>query len=179
MSIESMKNIIIKKLQDLDKEVYTYIDTNQRLRLVIVGGSALVLLSVIIRPTDDIDAIDASYELQEFLSDYGINMKVLSYESFFPYNYSDRLVKIFEGLCIDCYTASLEDIIIAKLHSARPKDKRDVTNPSVLNAIDWCILERLALADDELKLSTLNDFRYNEFLDTYNDYVRRYRPCEN
>lgn len=80
---------------------------------------------------------------------------------------------------IDFYTASLEDIVIAKLYSGRDKDIRDITDPQVINAIDWAQLEYLATAEEEAQASALNPFRYSEFLDSYKSYVERWCPCEN
>ena len=174
---ELTKSDLIKKLRLLDDEASLRFTRKNKLQLVIVGGSALMLLDVITRVTSDIDAIRVSYELQEFLSDYNINTRVVAYESFFPYGYEDRLVKLqFQGKRIDFFTASLEDIVIAKLHSARKKDKEDIENKAVIAAIDWDLLEKLATAEDEVKASSLNSFRYNEFLDSYHDYVKRCKP---
>ena len=41
------------------------------------------------------------------------------------------------------------------------------------------LLERLALAEDEARASALNDRSYAEFKASYDEYVRRFRPCEN
>ena len=83
------------------------------------------------------------------------------------------------GQRIDFYTASLEDIVIAKLYSGRDTDVHDIIDPSVLREINWNRLEHLATAEDEAKASALNEFRYAEFLDNYRTYVRRWRDCEN
>lgn len=173
---ELTKEDLLEKLKLLDDEANLRFPRNKKLQLVIVGGSALILLNFITRVTSDIDAIRVSYELQEFLSDYSINTRVVAYESFFPYGYEDRLVQLQLGKYIDFFVASLEDIVIAKLHSPREKDKKDISNKAVIAAIDWELLDRLATAEDELKAASLNNFRYNEFLDAYHDYVKRYKP---
>lgn len=41
------------------------------------------------------------------------------------------------------------------------------------------LLEHLATSEDEAMASALNEFRYAEFLETYNTYVERWRPCGN
>ena len=84
-----------------------------------------------------------------------------------------------DGRRIDFYTASLEDIVIAKLYSGRATDIQDIIDPRVIRAIDWDRLEYLATAEDEARASALNEFRYTEFLDSYHTYVRRWRDCEN
>ena len=91
-----------------------------------------------------------------------------------------RLVPVrLHGRRIDFYTASLEDIVIAKLYSGRATDIQDIIDPRVLKEINWDRLEYLATADDEAKASALNEFRYAEFLDSYRTYIRRWRDCEN
>ena len=70
----------------------------------------------------------------------------------------------------------LEDIVIAKLYSARPTDRQDVIAPEVLRNINWELLDKLATAEDEAMASALNEFCYREFRDTYEEYARRYRP---
>lgn len=79
------------------------------------------------------------------------------------------------GQRIDFYTASLEDIVIAKLYSGRPTDIQDIIDPQLLKEINWDRLEYLATAEGEAKASALNEFRYAEFLDSYRTYVRRWK----
>ena len=108
---------------------------------------------------------------------YDINTRVGTFVNNFPYNYDERIVPVrLNGRRIDFYTASLEDIVIAKLYSARPSDRQDVIAPEVLRMLDWELLETLATAEDEARASALNDFQYWEFRETYGEYVRRYRP---
>ena len=171
---------LLNRLRRLDEDVDLLFEDNRRFRLVIVGGSALILLETIVRATHDIDALDASAEIMELLEKYDINTRVATYINNFPYNYDDRLVPLdIGGKRIDFFTASLEDIVIAKLCSARPTDRQDVIDAKVLKALDWERLHILATAEDEAKASALNDFRYKEFRETYDEYVRRYGPCGN
>lgn len=168
---------LLERLMRLDEDADLLFDDDRRFKLVIVGGSALILLKTIIRATHDIDALDASSEIIELLEKYDINMRVSSFMHNFPYNYEDRLVPLdITGKRIDFYTASLEDIVVAKLYSARPSDRQDIIDPTVLAAIDWDRLEFLATAEDETRASAINEFRYNEFKDAYDEYVKRYRP---
>ena len=124
--------------------------------------------------------MEASRQLEDLLADYDINMNVQTYINNFPYNYLDRVKPLpFKGKIIDFYTASLEDIVVAKLYSYRDKDYEDVCSPRVLQAIDWERLHFLATSDDEAKASALNEYRYREFLSRFEEYERRYRPCGN
>lgn len=166
---------LLDRLKRLDEDANLLFDDDRRLRLTIVGGSALILLEVIDRATLDIDAMQASSEILELLERYDINCRVQTYINNFPYNFEDRLVKLpINGKKIDFYSASLEDIVIAKLFSIRDTDRQDVLNPNVINSIDWELLDRLALNSNELKSSVLNEKDYEEFLINYKEYKRRY-----
>jgi len=79
------------------------------------------------------------------------------------------------GRRIDFYAVSLEDIVISKLYSHRSIDQHDIENETILNAINWETLDRIALDENETKLSSLNDRTYSEFIQSYEDYKRRHR----
>ena len=109
---------ILKRLDKMDMEAFVTIDDANMYQMVIVGGSGLVLLGTISRATQDIDALDASPAIRHLLAKYDANLRVSTYINNFPYNYEDRLQKLpVGGRKILFYTASLEDIIIAKLYS--------------------------------------------------------------
>ena len=174
------KEDLLERLMRLDEDADLLVDDDRRFRMVIVGGSALILLETITRATHDIDALDVSPEIVDLLEKYDINTRVGTFTNNFPYNYDERLVPVrLNGRRIDFYTASLEDIVIAKLYSGRATDMQDIIDPRVLEEIDWDRLEYLATAEDEAKASALNEFRYAEFRDSYDTYVRRWRNCEN
>ncbi len=170
---------IEERLFRLDEDADLLFDDDRRFRMIIVGGSALILLETITRATHDIDALDVHPDIYDLLEKYDINTRVGTFVNNFPYNYDERLVAIHTGRRIDFYTASLEDIVIAKLYSGREKDKQDIMDASVVAAIDWDRLEHLATAEDEAQASSLNPFQYREFLDSYRAYVKECRPCEN
>lgn len=171
---------MLQRLLALDEEASLLYPDAERIHMVIVGGGALVLMEYISRSTHDIDVLSVSHRIQELMLKYDMNTQVQSYINNFPYNYEDRLRQVpLHGRIIDFYTASLEDIVIAKLYSYRDTDLSDISSPTIIEAIDWDLLEHLATAEDEARASALNDFRYREFLDRYREYVRRYRPCVN
>jgi len=168
---------LIDRLRSLDERASLLDNQDVRYRMVIVGGGALILMQYITRATHDIDVLGASKDLQHLLAEYDINTQVTAYGDSFPYNYEDRLLPLpIEGKKIDFYTASLEDIVIAKLHSHRDPDLYDIEQPAVVSALDWDLLEKLATADDEAKASALNARRHEEFLLSYRNYVARNKP---
>ena len=173
-----MREDMLERLDRLDYDASLIFDNTQRFRMIIVGGSALILLEAISRSTLDIDALYVPSELMELLGKYDINTRVETYINHFPYNFEDRLVRLpIEGERIDFYTASLEDIVIAKLCSDRDMDRQDIINDQVLRRLNWDLLEHLALAEDEAQASAMNERAYLDFLDNCHEYVRRYRPC--
>ena len=170
---------ILERLNKMDMEAFVTIDTPHMYRMIIVGGSGLVLLETLTRATHDIDAIEASVEIRDLLEKYGANLRVSAFINHFPYNFEDRLHKLpVGGRKILFYTASLEDIVIAKLFSGRPKDRQDLISGEVLRHIDWDVLRYLATDENEVKASVLNERSYQDFLHDYREYVRRYGPHE-
>ncbi len=126
---------ILERLDKMDMEAFVTIETPHMYKMIIVGGSGLVLLGTITRATADIDTIEASPEIRSLLEKYGANMQVSAFLPNFPYNYLDRVQKLpVGGRIIVFYTASLEDIVIAKLFSDRPQDRQDLISDEVLAA---------------------------------------------
>ena len=170
---------ILDRLDKIDMEAFATIDDSNMYHVVIVGGSGLVLLGTISRATQDIDTLDASPAIRHLLAKYDANLRVSTYINNFPYNYEDRLQRLpVGGRKIEFYTASLEDIVIAKLYSFRDLDRQDLISDNVLNNIDWDRLKHLALDEDEAKSSALNEQSYKNFLYDYYEYVRMYGPHE-
>jgi hypothetical protein len=153
-----------KRLERLDEDADLMIDNDDRYQMVIVGGSAFILLGKLTRATHDIDALSVPKELYGLLGKYDINTDVEAYIDNFPYNFQDRLQPLpFGGTKVQFYTPSLEDLVIAKLCSFRDTDKADVESEAVRNSLDWNLLEHLATDEDELRASILNDWRYRDF----------------
>ena len=173
-------NNLLNRLQRLDEDASLLIDSLVRYRVIIVGGSALILLGRLDRATHDIDMLSVPQQLYALLDNYDINTNAEAYINNFPYNFEDRLIKLpLEGACIDYYTPSIEDLVIAKLYSFRDTDLQDIENPAVRESLNWDLLAHLATDDNEAKASALNDRVYQEFLARYETYIKRWRPCEN
>lgn len=145
--------------------------------MIIVGGGALILLDSIHRMTHDIDSISRlPKQLEGLLEQYDINTRVLAYECNFPYNYKDRIVPVdIKTKIIKFYNSSLEDIVVSKLYSSRDSDFSDITNPLLLEKLDWEILDRLVNEPEEAYYSTLNQRSYNELVVNYKEYRKEYK----
>lgn len=165
---------LLDRLRQFDRAVAVeHPDT--AFELVIVGGGALVLLGVLSRPTDDVDAIRFPGQLLTLMEAFDLNGRVVAYESHFPYNFEDRLVPIeFECRTVRCYTASLEDLVVSKLYSPRDIDSVDIRGAAVLDALDW---DRLDAAVQDARLSKIGEQRYRDMLHNYAEYKRECGPC--
>ena len=136
----------------------------------------MMLLGYLARPTSDLDALAFPSELVPLMAQYDINGQVSAYGHNFAYHFEDRLVPVnLESTAVVCYTASLEDLIAAKLCSPRPQDALDIRAPDVLSAVSW---DRLAEVAEEMRLNMLNDQRYQEFVFSYDEYREECRPCD-
>lgn len=62
-----------KRLERLDEDADLMIDNNDHYQMVIVGGSAFILLGKLTRATHDIDALSVPKELYSLLGKYDIN----------------------------------------------------------------------------------------------------------
>lgn len=147
----------------------------QSFRLVLVGGGAMVLLGYLSRATFDLDVLAAPAVLQSLMGEYDLSGRVVAYQDHFAYNMEDRLVPL--GLptsVVECWAASLEDLVASKLHSERQTDKADVRRPEVLSALDW---GRLAEVVEDMRASSLNARRYRLFQENYEAYRAEYGPC--
>ena len=80
-----------KRLERLDEDADLMIDNNDRYQMVIVGGSAFILLGKLTRATHDIDALSVPKELYSLLGKYDINTDVEAYIDNFPYNFQEPL----------------------------------------------------------------------------------------
>ncbi len=177
---EMMREELLERLRRLDEDADLIFDDDRKFEMVVVGGSALILMNSISRATHDIDAINVPHELIGLLDKYDINTQAETYINNFPYNFESRLIPIeLETRKIRFFTASLEDIVIAKLCSVRDTDRSDLVEETVLRALNWELLDFLATDEDELRASILNDWRYADFKANYEDYKGRFRPCEN
>jgi len=172
-------NDLVERLMRLDEDAALLSESEGRLHITIVGGGALILQKIIARATHDIDAISVSPTLLYLLDKYDINTRVNTYVDSFPYNFESRLRKLpITGKKIDFYAVSLEDLVIAKLHSNRDTDIQDIESDAVRKNIDWGLLEKLALSKDEALASSFSKQRHSEFLHFYHEYVRKFRPCD-
>lgn len=159
----------------MDNTLYVYMELNniadRNIDIVIAGSSSLILNNVInVVKTEDIDIMKTTKQIpDELLAEYDMNMRVSCMETFLPYNYQDRLVKLdIETKVISYYLLSVEDSVIGKIQANRIKDINHLNTDSLKENINWNKLKECAL---EMKDSLFNKEQYKWFLARYNDYV--------
>ena len=164
---------LLARLRGLDRAA-ALLHPDRAFRVVFVGGGALVLLGCLARATADLDALQFPSELVPLMEQYDLSGRVTAYLDHFAINFEDRLVRVpLETASVEYYTASLEDLIVSKLHSNRPTDRQDIRRPEVLEAVDW---EALAIAAEETELSSLIPRRHREFMRNYEEYREECAP---
>ena len=164
-----VKEEISKRLDELDEFVSLSDRHNpEPLKAIIVGGAALILRGYIDRSTKDIDFLYVSKEIEKFLKGLDMNTRVQAYLLNFPEDYEARLQPLnIGGRKIRFYTASLEDIVIAKLYSYRDHDIMDINNEEVVKDIDWVLLDRLAADKIEFSLNQNEKSTFSSIYDSY------------
>jgi hypothetical protein len=163
------------RLQEFDRAV-GLVCPGRSFELVLVGGGAMVLMGCLARATSDLDALRFPAELLDLMEQYDLNGRVLAYQDQFAYHYEDRLVQLDAGTKnVECFTASLEDIVASKLYSNRRIDGVDVRRKEVLTALDW---DLLAAVVADMERSKLIERRYREFLENYRAYRDECGPCD-
>lgn len=166
---------ILHRLDSLDREASLVLGRQKHYRMILLGGSALVLQRWVSRSTMDIDAVSVPHDLIALMGKYDINMRAEAFCDHIPFYFEDRLAPLsVGGRVIDFYTLSLEDLVITKLCSVRDTDWRDTEEDSVIKNLDWNLLETLATSSDELRASIGSDREYSEFLGRFQDYKEKY-----
>jgi hypothetical protein len=149
----------------------------QKLPVIIVGGSALMLHDLTRRPaTHDIDVLSYHEALRDILANYrAVNSSVKAYVDQIPYNFEDRLVRVdIETATVEYLTPSLEDLAVMKLYGWRPNDQEDLESPGLLGELDWEKLDQLVYDPDEAQASALSQRRYREMVAVYEEYARKH-----
>ena len=155
------------RLLEFDRAV-ALMHPGRSFRLVFVGGGALVLLGCLARATDDLDALRFPPELLPLMEKYDLSARVLAFEDQFAYHIDDRLVRLdIPTKVVECFSASLEDIVASKLYSDRTRDETDVRRPEVLERLDWNQLDHVV---SDMADSMMIQRRHNQFVRNYAKY---------
>jgi hypothetical protein len=170
MSVTDMGRAELEtRLLEFDKAV-ELLYPNKVFRMVLVGGSALILLGAMQRATTDIDVLVAPSVLQELMAKYDINSRVVAYQDSFSDNIEDRLIKLnLPTHAVEFYSASLEDLVASKLCSTRDKDEQDIRQKEIIEALNWTELEAII---KDMEISMFSPRGYKILLFNYRQYLK-------
>lgn len=119
-------------------------ECNAKIKLNLIGGTALLFHRIVGISTVDIDVAnklkeDVKEVCEPFISDEA------SYVATLAKNYEQRLVPYHadEFDCLDVYLLSIEDLIISKLGAGRFKDFEDLTKTDAREHCDFAKLMQI------------------------------------
>ncbi|MCL2889187.1 MAG: DUF6036 family nucleotidyltransferase [Eggerthellaceae bacterium] len=134
------KDSIFQCLTQLDDDLISLYGLSKRFEMVVIGGSALMLMDLVPneRFTTDIDILRVSQELESLLERYDMNTNAATYLYKYPLNWARRLQSVpFDGQVLDVYVLSNEDLAITKLLAWRAIDKKDLEAMRVSGCLDF------------------------------------------
>lgn len=169
-----LRNEVLKKLINIDDEIFHTYGDKRSFEFIIVGGSALILNFDSTRATPDIDVLDMNKDVINIASKYDMNCRVNAYIFNFPYNYMDRLVPVKGNDFKVCkfYTPALEDLVVSKIAASRNKDVEDLNSKCVLNKLDWNRLIKIIEVDKEFELANVTPAAIFDFMCKYKKYKK-------
>ena len=172
---------IVDLLKDFDNQVVQKLGLpKSKYSAYIVGGAAIILRGLNEKKTADIDLIEVSSVLTNFLRDYGdgtINDRADTCISDFSCDFYDRALRLNIGTkAINFYVISLEDVIISKLATPRTKDRIDIRREDVIKKVNWDLLD--VLVKEHAKFA-LNKMRGSILLAQYKEYLKDVEEIKN
>ncbi|MDR0863574.1 MAG: hypothetical protein LBO74_01420, partial [Candidatus Symbiothrix sp.] len=147
------KEGILDRLTQLDDDLLSCIDNGRNVEITIVGGSALVLLelSAESRMTTDIDVMEAALQAEALLERYDMNQHATTFRFRLPENWRGRRQRVpFDGVVLEVYAPSNEDLAILKLDAYRPIDQADLKE--MVNSGRLDINKLLAIVHDDVEI---------------------------
>ena len=82
---------MLERLHRPDEDASLISDINIRYCVIIVGGSALILMGRLSRATHDLDAVSVLIQLYGLLAQYDINTNAEAYINNFPYRVGNTM----------------------------------------------------------------------------------------
>ena len=165
---------IIRRFEQLDDDLLSLVSFDTRIEMTIVGGSALMLLGLTTdtRMTTDIDVMEAALEMENLLERYGMNQHVMNFRFRLPENWFSRRQKLpFEGMVLDVYSPSNEDLAILKLDAYREVDQNDLKDMVSMRRIDFELLQSILNNDAEMRVNYDTEDEWRTFLSHYREIV--------
>ena len=161
---------IMSRFEQLDDDLLSISTGERRVEIIIVGGSALMMLGLVgnERMTTDIDVLEAEKQLDDLLERYDMNQYVSTYRYRMPENWYVRRQRIpFSGMVLDIYAPSNEDLAIMKLDAYRDVDINDLHEMVANGELDLEKLRLIISDDTELRVSYKDEDEWETFLSRF------------
>jgi hypothetical protein len=147
---------IIERLDSLDGDLLSLAQDGQRFEITVVGGSALILLGLTVdsRITTDIDVMESARQAEQLLERYDMNTHVTNFRFRLPDNWRSRRQRLpFEGIVLDVFAPSNEDLAILKLDAWRDIDRNDLHDMVLSGQLDMKLLQAIVNDVSELRVN--------------------------
>ncbi|MCL2528751.1 MAG: DUF6036 family nucleotidyltransferase [Coriobacteriia bacterium] len=161
---------VIRRFEQLDDDLLSLVPFGSRVEMTIVGGSALMVLGLTVdtRVTTDIDVMEAAQEIKGLLERYDMNQQVANYRFRLPENWLIRRQRVpFEGMVLDVYSPSNEDLAILKLDAFREIDQGDLKDMVYSGELDMKLLQSILKNDVEMRVNYDTEEEWETFLSRY------------
>jgi hypothetical protein len=152
----------------------SFADNDEKVESTIIGGSALVLLNLSAesRMTTDIDVMEAAIQAEALLGQYDMNQHATTFQFRLPENWKERRQRVpFDGVVLEVYAPSNEDLAILKLDANRPVDRADLREMIRSGRLDIDKLLAIVQDDVEIRIGFDDDEEWLLFLERVNELV--------
>jgi hypothetical protein len=106
------------------------------------------------RITTDIDVMEAARQAEQLFERYDMNMHVTNFRFRLPDNWRSRRQRLpFDGIVLDVFAPSNEDIAILKLDAWRDIDRSDLNDMILSGRLDMDLLHTIVDDVSELRVN--------------------------
>jgi len=161
---------VLARLRALDDDLLSILDEGSTVEITIVGGSALMLLGLSLesRMTTDIDVMESERRVEALFERYDMNQHVTTFCFRLPENWRSRRQRIpFDGMVLEVYAPSNEDLVILKLDAYRSIDQADLDILLGSGKLDFNKLQVIIEDDAELRVNFDDENEWQELLSRY------------
>ena len=163
---------ILERFRQLDEDLLSIIGDDTQVEMVIVGGSALLMLDLVAdtRMTTDIDVLETEKQVEILLERYDMNRDVSTFLFRLADNWHKRRQRIpFSGALLNVYAPSNEDLVIMKLDAFREIDRLDIRQMILNQEINFEKLQDIINDDAELRVNYDNETEWETFLTRFHE----------
>lgn len=166
-------NHLEQTLKNVDEEAFFELEPKTKLKMVIVGGGAFMLMHLTDRQmTRDIDMIEFSTSIETIIKRHPeFNSAAFAFERFLPDGWDSRLLKLdIDTEAIDFFVPCLEDLTVMKLYRNEDNDIEDLRSPKALEKLNWNLLDQLVHDERGADISCVSPREYRNMVISYDQY---------